>query len=188
MSDQMSGDMPEMEVAPDARMTPQDAGIMPSRPPCRDDLPKMVCRLHGKVAEPAPLDALTGLVRGRRADVLDICGNLGLATLLPVRGGEFVTIDVRPLGTYLDRSDAEIPILEIDVEGTEAEVPGVMLGDTSAHLPDAISTRTEHADEWPRDPCGAITAGGFDSRFEAGGNTLYVRALGAAAPAEIRAE
>ena len=188
MSDQMTGDLPLIAVAPDARMTPQDAGLTHSRPPCRDNLSEMVVRMTGKVAEPDPLDALTRLVRGRRADVHDICGHLGPATLLPIAGGELVTVDVRPLGTYLDRSDAEILTLEIDVEGTEAGVPAVRRGDPKAPPPDAIPTWTEHADEWPYDPCAAITARCCGSRIEAGGNIMYVRASGAAAPAEIRAE
>ena len=188
MSDQRSNDLPGMAVAPSARMTPRDAGLTHSRPPYRGDLPELVGRMPGKVAEPDPLDALTRLVRGRRADVHDICGHLGPATLLPIAGGELVTVDVRPLGTYLGRSDAEILTLEIDVEGTEVEVPAVRRGDPEAPPPDAIPTRTEHADEWPCDPCAAITARCCGSRIEAGGNIMYVRASGAAAPAEIRAE
>jgi FkbM family methyltransferase len=119
-----------------------------------------------------------GAERGDGALTIDE-DNLGHATL---RGGEDdgrLTVAVRPLSDYLDREDAEVSVLKIDVEGMEDDVLGAMLVDEAAPLPDAILIETEHADEWPRDLRGLIEARGYEERLKAEGNTFYVRATGA---------
>ena len=147
--------------------------------------PPMAERLEGNVA----LNALGDRVRVHRVALGAEAGegalavgevNLGRTTLMDRLGSRRVTVAIRPLRDYLERGEAEVSVLKIDVEGAEAAVLGPMLDDPAAPLPDAILIETEHAAEWPRDLCAEIAARGYDARLRAEGNTFYVRSPGEA--------